>query len=119
MRTRDLQLYRYRRLRYDLPELAQITLRFPAKRQADDFITGKPIDDVVERAIEENLSVIDDYDPVAQLRDVLHVMTREQGDDAMLGIVDSQKFAHPFLTNNIETCTNCGSPLRAYPKNGR
>src|SRR6188472_4197556 len=98
-----LQLYRYRRLRHDLAELTEVTLRFPAKCQADDFFTGKPIDDVVERAIEENLSVIDDHDPVAQLRDVLHVMTGEQGDNTMFGIVDSQKFADPFLTNDIET----------------
>src|SRR5690242_11112327 len=98
MRTRHLQLHRYRCLRYNLTELAQITLRLPAKCQAYDFITGKPIDDVVERAIEENLSVIDDYDPIAQLCDVLHVMTGEQSDDAMFGIVDPQKFAHPFLT---------------------
>src|SRR4029453_7901784 len=86
-----------------LTELAEITLRFPAKCQADDFITGKPIDDVVEGAIEENLSLIDDHDPVAQLRDILHVMTGEQGYNAMLGIVDPQKLAHPFLTNDIET----------------
>jgi hypothetical protein len=77
------QLYRDRCLRYHLTELAEIT-PIPAKCQADDFITGKPIDDVVERAIEENLSVIDDHDPVAQLRDILHVMTGEQGDNAML-----------------------------------
>src|SRR6266480_3875565 len=103
LRARYLQLHRDRCLRYHLTELAEITLRFPAKCQADDFITGKPIDDVVERAIEENLSVIDDHDPVAQLRDILHVMTGEQGDNAMLGIVDPQKLAHPFLTNDIET----------------
>src|SRR6476620_3621170 len=103
MRARHFQLHRYRRLRYDLAELSEVTLGLPANLQADDFITGKPIDDVVERAIEENLSVIDDYDPVAQLRDVLHVMTGEQGDNAMLGIVDPQKFAHPFLTTDIET----------------
>src|SRR5438552_12327315 len=103
MCARHLQLHRYRRLRYDLAELTEVTVRFPAKGQADDFITGKPIDDVVERTIEENLSVIDDHDPIAQLRDVLHVVTGEQGDNAMLGIVDPQKFAHPFLTNDIET----------------
>ena len=101
--ARYLQLYRYRRLRYHLAKLTEVTLRLPAKCQADDFFTGKPIDDVVERAIEENFSVIYNHDPVAQLRDVLHVMTGEQSDDAMFGIVDPQKFAHPFLTDDVET----------------
>ena len=38
----------------------------------------------------------------AQLLDVLHVMAGEHGDDAMLGIVEAQKFAHAFLADDIE-----------------
>ena len=36
---------------------------------------------VVERAVEENLPVIDDDDAIAQFLDVLHVMARQHGDD--------------------------------------
>jgi hypothetical protein len=40
---------------------------------------------------------------MTQLLDVLHVMAGEQCDDAMLLVVDAQKFADSFLANHVQT----------------
>src|SRR5213078_2624040 len=43
------------------------------------------------------------HHPIAQLCDVLHIMTGQERDDAVFGIINAQEFTHPFLANDIET----------------
>ena len=101
MRPRHLQLHRHRSLRHHFAELGKIAFRLAGKSQANHLIAGEAVDDGIERAIEENLSVIDNHHPIAQLCDVLHIMTGQERDDAVFGIINAQEFAHPFLANDI------------------
>src|SRR5947207_15510753 len=93
MCPRHLQLNRNRSLRHHFAELGEIAFRLTGKSQADDLIAGKAVDNGIERAVEKNLSMIDNHDPIAQLRDVLHVMTDQECYEAGLGSINASELA--------------------------
>ena len=86
-----------RRLFDHFAERFEIARRRFVKGQADNLVTGKAVDDFVERAVEKNFAVIDDDDAMTKLLDVLHVMAGQHGDDACSLIVDAGGIRGPVF----------------------
>src|SRR6266487_889522 len=99
----NLQLYRDRCLFGDFAKRSQIARSFLFESKTKNLITREAIDDLCQRAIEKDFAMVDYQHPMTQRLDVLHVMAGEQCDDAMLLIVNAQKFAHSLLANHVQT----------------
>ena len=89
-------------MRDDFAKLGKVPPRSISESEADNFVAGKAVNDVIERSIKKDFAVINNEDPIAQLGDVLHVMAGQHCDDAMLRIVNPQKLAYPLLTHDVE-----------------
>src|SRR5205085_3554369 len=101
--ARHFYLDRHWRLLKHFAKRRKIAFGRLRKSKADDFVAGEAIDDGIERTVEKDFAVVDDNDAVAQFLDVLHVMARQHRHDLMFGIVEPEKFAHSFLTYDVET----------------
>src|SRR5688500_2299532 len=78
-------------------------MRISLETEGDDFVGGKPVNDVGERPVKKNAAMIDNDHPLTQLLDVLHVMAGQHRDDAVLRIVLAEELADFFLTGHVET----------------
>ena len=65
-------------------------------------MSGKSIDDLRQRAVEENLAVINHQHAIAKFFDVLHIMAGEERDNVMFRVVNAQELADALLTDHIE-----------------
>src|SRR5437773_7541189 len=100
--ARHLQLDRNRRLFDHFAKCGKVARSLFLEGQTDKFVAGEPIDNLCEWSVEEDFAVINDKNAIAEFFDVLHVMTRWQRDDAMLFVINAQKFADTLLTDDIE-----------------
>jgi len=74
LRPRHFQLHRHGRLFQDFAKNGEIARDRPVESKVEDLVARKTIDDLIERSIKEDFSVIDHQDAMTQLLDVLHVM---------------------------------------------
>src|SRR5262249_9281765 len=100
LRPRNFQLHAKWSLFHHFAHLRKVAGLFIGKRKTHDFVTGEAIDDRAQFAIEKYLAVIDNNHTMTKFLDVLHVMAREHGHDAVFAIVETKELAHAFLAND-------------------
>src|SRR6266487_343267 len=91
------------RLLSHFAEKRKIACRLLFKSETENLIPGKSIDDLGKRTVEEDFAVINHQNAMTQFLDILHIMARQQGNDPMFLVVNAQKLADTFLTNDIQS----------------